>query len=301
MSGNEQVADSILENLQGLNQTATQLEKWLHRLPKEAEHIVAEMKECLISMGRGITVLDESTAADRVRISYDAQHVNRSTDKIPKLLQDLNQMTSDSEILQLIDSFDDQMSKVLLGLTLLLSDGTCSEDAPVITTLSESKPRPTTYDGLRRLTFASWKAGKLNGFSKKYLDKARLADTEDEWILFLKGQRAAIRFLVDNFQLCLDEFLIEVGLSADFTFVLTNRNIFFFNYSPGLWQEHEKRVFPLQEIKACDFRERFFRAKLHLTLRNGETITIKNVPSEAERAAAYINWYLKEGGPDSEV
>lgn len=150
-----------------------------------------------------------------------------------------------------------------------------------------------SYDDLVGFTMKCWKEGKLNNFSERYQKKSGISDEERELPLFLKGQREAIGFLTQYFDLAEDEYLIEVGLSAADTFILTNMNFYFFNLETDLLaKKSADGKIPLNEIKSCEYSESIIFSKLNLELKSGESVVLKRIPTEAKRAADYINWVI---------
>jgi hypothetical protein len=149
---------------------------------------------------------------------------------------------------------------------------------------SSHSGREVSYDDLVEFTKKCWKEGKLNNFSQRYQDRTPL---------YLKGQREAIGFLTQYFDLSDDEYLIEVGLSAADTFILTNRSFYFFNLETDFFAKNSNDgKIPLTEIKKCEYSESVIFSKLNLELKSGESVVLKRIPTEAKRAADYINWVI---------
>jgi hypothetical protein len=144
--------------------------------------------------------------------------------------------------------------------------------------------KETLYDDLLEFTKKCWKEGKLNNFSQRY---------QNHIPLYLKGQREAIGFLTQYFDLSDGEYLIEVGLSAADTFILTNRNFYFFNLETDIFaKKSNDGKIPLTEINKCEYSESTIFSKLNLELKFGESVVLKRIPTEAKRAADYINWFI---------
>ena len=151
--------------------------------------------------------------------------------------------------------------------------------------LSSSEIRKEmSYDDLVEFTKKCWKEGRLNNFSQRY---------QNHTPIYLKGQREAVGFLTQYFDLADDEYLIEVGLSAADTFILTNRNFYFFNLEIDfLAKNSNDGKIPLTEINKCEYSESTIFSRLNIELKSGESVILKRIPTEAKRAADYINWTI---------